>query len=74
MLKIWTEDDKTAEALSPKLRQIAFVNSAAAFLGLPGYAAYTCELGTAKRMHRAGRSLTVPRKLPSAPCVVWQIR
>ncbi|CAF9925818.1 MAG: hypothetical protein ALECFALPRED_003225 [Alectoria fallacina] len=41
MLKIWTEDDKNAERLSPRLRQIAFINSAAAFLGLPGYAAYT---------------------------------
>lgn len=61
MLKIWTEDDKNAEVLSPRLRQIAFINSAAAFLGLPGYAAYTGELGAAKRMHRAGRSLTVPK-------------
>lgn len=53
MLKIWTEDDKNAERLSPRLRQIAFINSAAAFLGLPGYAAYTCELSAIKKDARS---------------------
>jgi len=41
MLKIWTEDDGKAETASPRLRQIVFINSAAAFIGLPGYIAYT---------------------------------
>ena len=43
MLGIWTEDDKrgAAPAPRPKLRQIVFINSAAAFLGLPGSIAYT---------------------------------
>ena len=43
MLDIWTEDDKkgNAPASRPKLRQIVFINSAAAFLGLPGSIAYT---------------------------------
>ena len=54
MLKIWTEDDRMVEVSSPRLRQIAFINSAAAFLGLPGYSAYTCELGATRRMHQAG--------------------
>ncbi len=44
MLKLWTEDDRTTETSSLRLRQIVFINSAAAFLGLPGYAAYTCKL------------------------------
>ena len=58
MLKLWTEDDKKAEVKSHRLRQIAFINSAAAFLGLPGYAAYTCELG---RLQQGGRWLTSPK-------------
>ncbi|CAG8955554.1 hypothetical protein HYFRA_00009508 [Hymenoscyphus fraxineus] len=41
MLRAWIEDDKTAERETPRLRQIVFINSAAAFLGLPGYTAYT---------------------------------
>lgn len=43
MLGIWTEDDKRRAAPTPrpKLRQIVFINSAAAFLGLPGSIAYT---------------------------------
>ena len=43
MLDIWTEDDKkgNAPASRPKLRKIVFINSAAAFLGLPGSIAYT---------------------------------
>jgi len=41
MLKIWTQDDRKTEARSPRLRRIVFINSAAAFLGLPGYVAYT---------------------------------
>ena len=45
ILKMWTEDDtQTAQTSSPKLRQIVFINSAAAFLGMPGYVAYTCKL------------------------------
>ena len=44
ILKMWTEDDaQTAQTSSPKLRQIVFINSAAAFLGMPGYVAYTCK-------------------------------
>ena len=43
-LKMWTEDDaQTARTSSPRLRQIVFINSAAAFLGMPGYVAYTCK-------------------------------
>ncbi|PSN60061.1 NAD(P)-binding protein [Corynespora cassiicola Philippines] len=42
IFKIWTEDDtKAAPAKTPKLRQIVFINSAGAFVGLPGYTAYT---------------------------------
>lgn len=43
MLKIWTEDDKasTLPTLESRLRQIVFINSAGAFLGLPGSIAYT---------------------------------
>ncbi|KAF4632084.1 hypothetical protein G7Y89_g6047 [Cudoniella acicularis] len=46
MLKIWTEDDKqsskrTHQVPAPKDRQIIFVSSAAAFVGFPGYIAYT---------------------------------
>ena len=46
MLDIWTENDK-AEAQTdprPRLRQIIFISSAAAFLGLPGSIAYTRKL------------------------------
>ena len=52
VLKVWTEDDKKAETLSPRLRQIVFINSAAAFLGMPGYAAYTGKLGAKRRMYQ----------------------
>lgn len=45
ILKIWTEDDEKAETSNPRLRQIVFINSAAAFLGMPGYAAYTGRFG-----------------------------
>lgn len=43
MLKIWTEDDKAGlmPGTEPRLRQIVFINSAGAFLGLPGSIAYT---------------------------------
>ncbi|KAA6409641.1 MAG: hypothetical protein FRX48_06253 [Lasallia pustulata] len=41
ILKIWTEGGQRTEISSPKLRQIVFINSAAAFLSMPGYAAYT---------------------------------
>ncbi|KAL9132083.1 MAG: hypothetical protein Q9217_000119 [Psora testacea] len=41
MLKLWTEDDKNAKASGDRLRQIVFIASAAAFVGLPGYTAYT---------------------------------
>ena len=46
MLDIWTEDDKeeAQPGPHPKLRQIIFINSAAAFLGLPGSIAYTRKL------------------------------
>ena len=54
ILKIWTEDDQKAETSSPRLRRIVFINSAAAFLGMPGYAAYTGKLGATRRKHRAG--------------------
>lgn len=49
ILRIWTEDDQKARRSSSKLRQIVFINSAAAFLGLPGYAAYTCKLSAQTR-------------------------
>lgn len=58
ILKIWTEDDKTTETSNPRLRQIVFINSAAAFLGMPGYVAYTCKLGATRGRHQEGRSLT----------------
>lgn len=43
MFKIWTEDDrlKEKEEVAPRLRQTVFINSAGAFLGVPGYTAYT---------------------------------
>jgi 3-dehydrosphinganine reductase len=45
LLKMWVEDDKrvqSARTSSPtRLRQIVFINSAAALLPLPGYAAYS---------------------------------
>jgi 3-dehydrosphinganine reductase len=42
MLKIWTENDKKSEAPTTQAhRRIVFINSAGAFLGLPGYVAYT---------------------------------
>ncbi|KAF4212325.1 hypothetical protein CNMCM6805_000305 [Aspergillus fumigatiaffinis] len=48
MLDIWVESDKkptgidmSNNATGPKTRKIVFVNSAAAFLGLPGSVAYT---------------------------------
>ena len=46
MLDIWTEDDKeeAQPGPHPKLRQIIFINSAAAFLGLPGSIAYSRKL------------------------------
>lgn len=45
MLDIWTEDDqKGTPGPHPRLRQIVFINSAAAFLGLPGSIAYTSKL------------------------------
>ena len=40
MLDIWTEDDETGRCPIHKLRQIIFINSAAAFVGLPGSVAY----------------------------------
>lgn len=46
MLDIWTEDDKkgTTPGPHPRLRQIVFINSAAAFVALPGSIAYTRKL------------------------------
>ncbi|KAF4450884.1 short chain dehydrogenase reductase family oxidoreductase [Fusarium albosuccineum] len=46
MLKLWTENDKKLQQNStrntiPKHRKIVFVSSAAAFVALPGYVAYT---------------------------------
>ena len=51
ILKIWTEDAELAvtETSTPRLRQIVFINSAAAFLGMPGYAAYTGRSGNNSR-------------------------
>lgn len=44
MLGIWTEDDAQLAtppvAAGPKLRQIVFISSAAAFVALPGSVAY----------------------------------
>lgn len=61
ILKMWTEDDKKAKTSKPRLRQIAFLNSAAAFLGMPGYAAYTCNSGATRRKHQVGQLLTSPK-------------
>ncbi|KAI0889324.1 putative short chain dehydrogenase/ reductase [Annulohypoxylon maeteangense] len=43
IIDIWTADDKKgpSESAKPQLRQIIFINSAAAFLGIPGSIAYT---------------------------------
>lgn len=43
LIDIWTQDDKNGgfQAAKPRLRQIIFINSAAAFLGIPGSIAYT---------------------------------
>jgi 3-dehydrosphinganine reductase len=50
MLKIWTEQDKKTEVIAdPTHRRIVFINSAGAFVGLPGYTAYT-------RMHMIFKS------------------
>ena len=48
MLRIWTEGDQNqkAQGVSQKLRQIIFINSAAAFVGMPGYSAYAGMLTT----------------------------
>lgn len=51
MLDIWVKNDKTPIAINetpkkygPNIRKIVFINSAAAFLGLPGSVAYTRKL------------------------------
>ena len=59
ILKIWTED--AAKSEPPKLRQIVFINSAAAFLGMPGYVAYTGRLGATRRKHRESPLLISPQ-------------
>lgn len=41
MLKIWTEDDKTAKGTTPLTRNIVFINSVAAFCTVPGMGAYS---------------------------------
>ncbi|RYP45719.1 hypothetical protein DL768_007960 [Monosporascus sp. mg162] len=41
MLKIWTEDDKTAKGTAPLTRHIVFINSVAAFCTVPGMGAYS---------------------------------
>jgi 3-dehydrosphinganine reductase len=46
ILKVWTQDDeesrkKNKQTTIPQIRRIIFVSSAAAFVGLPGYIAYT---------------------------------
>jgi 3-dehydrosphinganine reductase len=44
MLDIWTQADRKGTfSSSPQSRRIVFINSAAAFLGLPGSIAYTRE-------------------------------
>ena len=51
MLDIWVENDKNPIAINktqkkhgPNIRKIVFINSAAAFLGLPGSVSYTRKL------------------------------
>ncbi|KAI1099371.1 putative short chain dehydrogenase/ reductase [Jackrogersella minutella] len=43
LIDIWTADDRkeSSQDTQPRLRQIIFINSAAAFLGIPGSIAYT---------------------------------
>jgi 3-dehydrosphinganine reductase len=44
LFKIWTEDDRKLEVPTTgraARRRLAFINSAGAFLGLPGCTAYT---------------------------------
>lgn len=43
LIDIWIANDKkgTSQGAQPQLRQIIFINSAAAFLGIPGSIAYT---------------------------------
>ena len=70
MLDIWTEDDKkgNAPASRPKLRQIIFINSAAAFLGLPGSIAYTRKFLINDRTNYSGTATNVILK--AAKCAV----
>ncbi|WQF80929.1 Putative short-chain dehydrogenase/reductase SDR, NAD(P)-binding domain superfamily [Colletotrichum destructivum] len=44
LLRLWTRDDRRQgqpSSARPKLRQLVFISSAAAFANVPGYAAYT---------------------------------
>ncbi|KAI2465871.1 putative short chain dehydrogenase/ reductase [Annulohypoxylon bovei var. microspora] len=43
IIDIWTADDKKepSQSIQPRIRRIIFINSAAAFLGIPGSIAYT---------------------------------
>lgn len=44
LFKIWTQGDKKIEGQAsgkPARRQLVFINSAGAFVGIPGYTAYT---------------------------------
>ena len=83
MLQMWTEDDKESQNRSQqtpihKVRQIVFVSSAAAFVGFPGYIAYTSMSAITPLLHNIGIghrnlfSLTLGSlKLRNAPCVHW---
>lgn len=58
MLGIWTENDKEQDSRAgrpPNLRQIVFINSAAAFLGLPGSIAYTRQFSAVPRQDRKNK-------------------
>lgn len=52
MLDMWTEDDKKGSALAPppRLRQIVFVVSAAAFVSLPGSVAYSRKISSSETL------------------------
>lgn len=72
VLKLWMEDDRAANSSGKKRRQIVFINSAAAFLGIPGYAAYTCKLSVPRR-NREAALILLEQKPQSAQSAGWQI-
>lgn len=75
MLKIWTEDDKAGVMPNSvsRLRQIVFINSAGAFLGLPGSIAYTRMCFKSWYKKEAEALMRMLEKRPNVPCAAWPI-